>query len=169
MKTVATLATALVAIAAAAATAGAQDGAVESAEKICTPPAAVVIVGRREITLPASSACYSRDQTAGGGSTIVGDIAGPSMRATPRFTARRGTVLRFRFDAAPQGTVVLRVRRGERLQSLATYRLSPFETTWRARGRGGVLTLSVPFAPITTPWGTTAPNRGHYVIRFTVR
>jgi hypothetical protein len=168
MKTAAAITTAALALVAAAG-AAAQAPVPAAVTTVCTPPTAVVVVGRREIKLPAPSACYSRDQTTGGGSVVVGDIAGPSMRATPRFTVRRGTIVRFRFDAEPQGTVVLRVRRGERLQSHATYRLSPFATTWRARGRGGVLTLSVPFAPITTPWGTTARNHGHYVLRFAVR
>jgi hypothetical protein len=167
VKTGATVATALVTLAAAAATAGAQNDA-NAPERFCTPPSAEVVVGTREIRLPSSSTCYTREQTSGW-QTTHGDIGAPTMRATPRFTVKRGTIVRFRFAQAPTGTVLLEVRRGDRLQSRAAYRLSPFETTWRARGRGGVLRLSVPFGPFVTPWGTTAPSGGSYVLRFAVR
>ncbi|MDX6555485.1 MAG: hypothetical protein QOD86_1680 [Miltoncostaeaceae bacterium] len=74
-----------------------------------------------------------------------GDPPPVRMTSPPLFTVRRGATVRFRFGAAPTGAVLLDVRHGGRLDSRARYRLSPFETSWRARGRGGVLELQVSF------------------------
>jgi len=135
----------------------------------CTPPAASVTTVTRTLALPASSTCYSLETTRGARGVVNGDIAAPSLASTPLFVIRRGTTVRFRFSAPPQGVVRLQVGSGPKLASRASCRLSPFVTTWRARGTGGVLALSAPFAPAATPWGASVDNDGVYLARFVVR
>jgi hypothetical protein len=135
----------------------------------CIPPAASVTTPKGTFTLPASSTCYSLETTRGARGVLNGDIAAPSLASAPLFVVRRGTIVRFRFSAPPQGVVRLQVQNGPNLRSHASYRLSPFTTTWRARGPGGVLTLSVAFSPATTPGGDSVDNSGLYMARFVVR
>jgi hypothetical protein len=140
-----------------------------SSDQVCTPPPASVVIGQKNFPLLRSGTCYMRDATTGGGIIMHGDIPPQRMTSPPLFVVRRGTTVSFKFAEAPQGVVRLKVRRGPGLKSHADFRLSPFATTWRARGLGGVMTLSVPFAPVTTPWGHSIDNDGFYVARFVVR
>ena len=135
----------------------------------CTPPAASITTAKGTFSLPTSSTCYSLETTRGARGVVNGDIAAPSLATPPLFVVRRGTIVRFQFSAPPQGVVRLQVQNGPKLRSHASYRLSPFVTTWRARGTGGVLTLSAPFSPATTPWGDSVDNSGVYMARFVAR
>jgi hypothetical protein len=136
---------------------------------LCLPPAASVRTARGEFRLPSSSTCYSLETTTGARGILSGDVPPPSLANPPLFVVRRGEIVRFRFSAAPQSVVGLEVLRGRNLRIRGAYRLSPFVTSWRARGTGGVMVLSASFAPATTPWGGRVGNDGAYVARFVVR
>jgi hypothetical protein len=138
-------------------------------ETTCTPPDASAMVRGDEVALPHSITCSSLEITTGVRGTKSETVDAASLASPPLFVVKRGTVLRFHFTSPPSGAVRLEVRRGPHLRSHATYRLSPFSTVWRARGTGGVMTLSVPFAPATTPWSEAVPNDGVYTARFVVR
>jgi len=136
--------------------------------RVCVPPRASIHTSRGDFTLPASGTCYAIDPTTGAHSVMSGDIGIPGPEH-PLVVLRRGEIVRFSFGATPQGVIGLEVRHGARLQFDTRYRLSPYAPTWRVRGRGGVLTLSVKFPPVRTPWGESVTRDGGYVARFGVR
>jgi hypothetical protein len=135
----------------------------------CTPPTASVTIGGAEHALPRGSTCYSLETTRDARGVVELLVAPAGAASPPLFVVRRGATVRFRFSSPPQGVVRLEVRSGPGLRHRATYRLSPFATTWRARGTGGVMRLSTVFPPAATPWGESVDNGGAYSARFVVR
>jgi hypothetical protein len=145
-------------------------GADVGPETVCVPPPRASIETRhgRSWLSATATTCYSIYPGTG---RVLGTFTGGGAfpAGAHPVVLRRGEIARFRFEASPQSEVHLQIW-GER-GAPKNYRLSPLKSTWRVRGRSGVMVISVQLSVSGAPGspGFSASGVGAYTARFVVR